>query len=329
MNLPDMMMRAAVQGNVELIRRLLNGGVSAKCTDTLQQYGMIKYAAANGHIDVMRILLEWGADIDARGPGGETALFFACITFELEAVDFLISNNASLVGSTMVPLLKAILDSCIPGDVMDESKFKVVVSLLSAGEVIYGPSPYYESALKEVIGRKDGSISHLFQIRLLELFLKSDVNVNEQDEYGRTALHHASILNNLEATVCLLKAGVGIFTVDNIGCTAEDVFPPNGEIYEQRDNDDEQSDNDVEKDFRVILLLKEVAMRVTDTWKMKQFSMGLHRRSVSPIQALSIEHIHHIFNVKVPETEHEKEIEKLVAVQMVHRDGAGGVGVGM
>jgi hypothetical protein len=32
-----------------------------------------------------------------------------------------------------------------------------------------------------------------------------------------------------------------------------------------------------------------------------------------------MEHIHAIFNVKVPETEQEKEMEKMVALQMKHR----------
>jgi len=57
---------------------------------------------------------------------------------------------------------------------------------------------------------------------------------------------------------------------------------------------------------------------------MHQFSMGLHKRSfLSHVQVLSMEHIHHIFDVKAAETENEKEIESIVALQMVHRGGVG------
>ena len=324
MNLPTSMMRAANEGNVERIRTLLHGGVSARCRVGHGSHGMIKHAAVNGEIEAVVVLLEAGADIDARGVDGSTALYFACIAFEPEMVDFLISNGASLVGPYCgTTLLMETMSMFLPCNVMDESKLKVVMSLLSAGQAVYGPSPYHSSALEEAVCAKHFSIPRPFQMRLLDLFLEFHVNVNEQDAYGRTALHHAAMLNDFDVIVCLLKAGVDVFTVDNYNLTAEDILVQSGGICEQRVDDWSVFAHPVQ-DFRGMLLLKEVALMVTKTWKMHQFSMGLHKRSfLSHVQVLSMEHIHHNFDVKAAETENEKEIESIVALQMVHRGGVG------
>jgi hypothetical protein len=97
----------------------------------------------------------------------------------------------------------------------------------------------------------------------------------------------------------------------------------NGGICEQRVDDWSVFAHPVQ-DFRAMLLLREVALMVTKTWKMHQFSMGLHKKSFrSHVHVLSMEHIHHIFDVKAAETENEKEIQSIVALQMVHRGGVG------
>ena len=309
------MMMAALEGNVPRMRQLMHNGVAAWCRAGFQLHGMIKYAAVRGHINAIRFLIEEGADLDARGTDGSTALYSACIAFEPEAVDFLISKKASMVGEyDGTTLLRGTMSMFLPCWPMDESKLKVVSSLLSAGQVVYGPSVYYKSALQEAVCAPYFSIPRPFQIRLLDLFLEYGADVNEQDTRERTALHHAAMLNNFEATVWLLKAGVDIFTVDNSNLTAAEVFKESGKICER-------NADYAKKDFRVILLLREVAERVDDRWwRMHQFSMGLHKRSTkSPVQILSMEHIHSIFNVKVPETEQEKEMEKMVALQMKHR----------
>lgn len=56
----------------------------------------ITWAAFSGHVDVVGVLLERGAAIDAGGTGGKPALSWAIDTGRVEAIDFLLKHGASM-----------------------------------------------------------------------------------------------------------------------------------------------------------------------------------------------------------------------------------------
>ncbi|KAJ8905194.1 hypothetical protein NDN08_001703 [Rhodosorus marinus] len=54
----------------------------------------LHYAAANGHVEIMRLLIGHGADLNAVNEYGNTALHFAAINEKVDAVELLLKNKA-------------------------------------------------------------------------------------------------------------------------------------------------------------------------------------------------------------------------------------------
>jgi uncharacterized protein len=69
---------AAWNGMIDQIRDTLDYNPGAvKWVDPRSGVTALHYAAAQGHADVIRLLLGWGADVNARDDDGQTPLMFA------------------------------------------------------------------------------------------------------------------------------------------------------------------------------------------------------------------------------------------------------------
>lgn len=65
--------------------------------DSLSGNKSLHLCAANGHGDVLRVLVEHGADVNATNLSGSTPLHYAALTGRLDVVKDLIKNNAEPV----------------------------------------------------------------------------------------------------------------------------------------------------------------------------------------------------------------------------------------
>ena len=54
------------------------------------------YAAMNGNIEMMKVLIEYGENINETDSSGQTPIFFAARSSNTEAIDFLISQGANV-----------------------------------------------------------------------------------------------------------------------------------------------------------------------------------------------------------------------------------------
>ena len=85
---------AALYGNAPIVDRLLKGGVDAKSLGPNGE-SMVMFAARNGNPDVIRLLVEAGANVNAREPlRGTTALMWAVEQRHPEAVAALLKAGA-------------------------------------------------------------------------------------------------------------------------------------------------------------------------------------------------------------------------------------------
>ncbi len=84
------LMLAALQGNLALVRRL----IALDADVNKPGWAPLHYAATNGHVDVMRLLLENHAYIDAESPNGSTPLMMAAGYGTPEAVKLLLEEGA-------------------------------------------------------------------------------------------------------------------------------------------------------------------------------------------------------------------------------------------
>jgi len=84
------LMLAAFAGELDLCKKLIEKGADVNKTG----WTPLHYAATHGHVDVMRLLLDNSAYIDASSPNGTTPLMMAAQYGSIEAVRFLLNEGA-------------------------------------------------------------------------------------------------------------------------------------------------------------------------------------------------------------------------------------------
>lgn len=72
----DEFCKAALDGNIDLVRRGLQSGIDVNFTDSDGRTALM-YSSFNGHTELIKALLEKGAKVDTRDPNGRTALILA------------------------------------------------------------------------------------------------------------------------------------------------------------------------------------------------------------------------------------------------------------
>ena len=82
---------AALKGHVEIARLLLQNGAEVNVRDSLDRTPL-HYAALFGHVDILHLLVENGADLEAQNNPGERALHIAARYCNLPIIQELISR---------------------------------------------------------------------------------------------------------------------------------------------------------------------------------------------------------------------------------------------
>ena len=100
--------------NIEAVRILLESGAdpNPKTPEGLFRSSPLKAAAEGGQAGMVKLLLEYGAEIDTYNPEGQTVLHAAVIMQSVECVGILIASGASLddvARNGRTPLVLAII----------------------------------------------------------------------------------------------------------------------------------------------------------------------------------------------------------------------------
>ena len=109
----DIWFSSSAGGYLEMVQFLLEDGININAQGNYESapslllpnsYGSsaLMHAAQNGHLDIVKVLVEAGANIEVRNWGGETALYFAVKSDHLNIVKFLIEKGAT--GNTALML---------------------------------------------------------------------------------------------------------------------------------------------------------------------------------------------------------------------------------
>lgn len=88
-------MKAALGGNIEVVKTLLDDGVNPDEADALGQTPLLA-AVFNGHVEIVEILLNAGANPDITYENGATALMLAANKGYVEVVNILLNCGANL-----------------------------------------------------------------------------------------------------------------------------------------------------------------------------------------------------------------------------------------
>jgi hypothetical protein len=88
---------AAEEGHTEIVRLLLERGADANTKEDISGFTALMSASVNGHTEIVALLLEKGADLNAKATSnGTTALIMAAEEGHMEVVKLLLSKNADV-----------------------------------------------------------------------------------------------------------------------------------------------------------------------------------------------------------------------------------------
>lgn len=194
---------ASRQGHLEIARLLLAYGARVHDRDNSERTALY-FAVDGGHKDLFDLLLIYGADLNDRGISGTSLLHLAIKRGDIEFVGILLRKGADVNAATKfgkTPVHCAIV----------EKKWTALELLLSHGADVnhreyYGKTPLH-SAIES--GRKEA-----FQI-----LLRHNADTNAQDNLLQTPLH-AAVREGCPGTVqLLLQCGADIDAEDSNGQT--------------------------------------------------------------------------------------------------------------
>lgn len=194
---------ACRHGKVAVARALLAAGANVSLRVLKEaKYAPLDVAAAEGHAEVMRLLVERGAVVAAVDSKGRTALHFAAERGQAAAIEYLAETTADLNATDNdghTPLLISALRGqesavdalCVAGADM---------SCRAMSSLCDEPDSF--AALD--IASFHGNVS------MMEMLLKHGADPNTRSRRNLTALHKAAEGNEAEAIDVLIKAGAVI-----------------------------------------------------------------------------------------------------------------------
>lgn len=106
----SLLFKAAKDGDIKTVQEALDHGAGINDAGESQLEEALRCAVWRGHLDIVRFLLEKGAQVNKKQDRGETAIFVSCHTGNLELTQLLIDAGAEVNianRSGITPLMNA------------------------------------------------------------------------------------------------------------------------------------------------------------------------------------------------------------------------------
>ncbi len=234
------LLEAAKQGDVSAVRAALAEGVSPEVADR-EGRTPLHLAAEGGYTDVIRLLLDAGAEVDAEDREyGSRPLYYAVSGGHAVAAKLLLENGAAVdavnhtrdpVSAGSVEYFTALSKACQLG------RTDLVALLLSRGADATGHGVPLLVAMHgghvEVmqmlldhgadvnakVGRGSTLLHETGTPEMIKLLLAHGANPSAADDEGITPLHLDAVMAWLEAAQLLLEAGADVNARDSQGWT--------------------------------------------------------------------------------------------------------------
>ena len=208
----DILKRAKDIGAEELFKRLLYWDPNINDAEELHLYE----ASANNNVELVRLLLDIGADINLANRDGETPLYVASLFGYVKMVRILAErganiNKANNVGATPLWIASAQGNEGIV-IMLVENRADINKATNSAGD-----TPLYVA-------------SEMGYVEVVRILLENGADINKAESNGQTPLMIAVSAGHSEVVEALLEYGANINAKTNEGYTAfdmvyEDKFP--------------------------------------------------------------------------------------------------------
>ena len=213
---------AANRNDLPRARQLLAKGADVNAR--LDGDGMVPlhYAVAHAHREMVELLLEAGADVDATDGDGRSVLAQGAGAVQPEMVRLLLERGASVHTATHYTRFTALMEAAnVPRERLawfgatEEVLDGIVRALLKAGAKVSQASYIGETPLMMAAGEGYAMIA--------KTLIDAGANVNAQTEVDRfTALMEAAKSGDAETVRVLVQAGADLTQRDRIGRSAVD-----------------------------------------------------------------------------------------------------------
>jgi ankyrin repeat protein len=185
------LIQASAEGKTDVVKSLLEKGADINALDG-DGWTAMREASRNGHTEVVRLLLEKGADISTHDGDGWTALSLAAGGGRTEVVKLLLERGADVNAQTW--------NGTALHSAAERGHTEIVKLLLEKGADVNARSKYNnQTALIRASfnGRMD----------VVKLLLNEGADVYAQDNYGGTAIAEAKKTGQPDIVLLLEKAG--------------------------------------------------------------------------------------------------------------------------
>lgn len=189
---PTEILRAAYNGDLETTRQLLKHNPNLVFVKDKEGFTPLHSAASHGYVEIAKLLLANGADVNARINKGDAPMHYAAWHGRKEIVQLLLLNKADInirdgIGRT--PLY----------DAAANGQIDVIAVLLASNADVNITTPGGYTALS--VAASDG---HEDVVRLL---IDNGANVNDPDTNGHTPLYWARIKKHASIEELLRQHG--------------------------------------------------------------------------------------------------------------------------
>ncbi len=169
------LLRAAYEGNTEILNYLLDQGANIDFKDQAQSTPL-DWAITNNNTDIARILVERGADIEASDEDDYTPLMITVAEGNFDIVRILLDKGSNIEARDKQGKTSLIL-------AIYEENIRMVEYLLEMGANLHTVSDDGWTALMEAISCDS--------IQIVELLIDSGVTIDAKNNKGQTALEIA------------------------------------------------------------------------------------------------------------------------------------------
>ena len=195
---------AAQSGRPEIVKFLLEAGANAKFVGPAGYTAITNLPCRkmDGHLDCLKLLLDAGADPDVRSPWDECAVRTALHWGNFEALALLLDHGASRAPAEMEPLAWAVALGTLEG----------VEAELDAGGDLSARDSW--ELTPWLLSLMTGDVAKA------ELLLKRGAVFEERGKCGQTGLAYAASAGQSEMVRWLLGQGAQVDATDEFGGTA-------------------------------------------------------------------------------------------------------------
>ncbi|XP_072534738.1 ankyrin repeat domain-containing protein 6b isoform X2 [Salminus brasiliensis] len=236
--LSERLLVASHKGQADHVVQLINKGAKVAVT----KYGRtpLHLAAYKGHLEVVRILLKAGCDLDIEDDGDQTALHRAAVVGNSDVISALIQEGCALDrqdkdGNTALhevawhgfsQSVKLLVKAGANVHAKNKAGNTALHLACQNGHtqsskvlLLGGARPDSKNNVGDTCLHVSARYNHVCVIRIL---LGVFCSVSERNQAGDTALHVAAVLNHKKTARLLLEAGTDSSIRNNVGQTALD-----------------------------------------------------------------------------------------------------------